>query len=121
MICAKCLIEKDRSQFYSRTYCKPCFNKYCCERWVKRKLSIIEKFGNKCCDCNQSYHKNVYDIHHLDPSKKTLDWRKLRQCNETTLNKELENCVLLCANCHRLRHALEYECTAPQVGFEPTT
>jgi hypothetical protein len=40
----------------------------------------------RCADCGQS-HPATLDFHHLDPAK-----------------EEIAKCVVLCANCHRIRH-----------------
>lgn len=60
--------------------------------------------GNKCLDCKILYPYPVMEFHHLNPSKKDLSWQKLKHLNEDLIKLELNKCVLLCANCHRLRH-----------------
>lgn len=110
-ICVKCLTEKNESEFYKKgkkrqndcqSYCKPCFNDYCMQRWLDRKDKAIELMGNKCFDCGLSWHRNVYDFHHVE--KKDFDWKKLRLRSWDSIVKELSKCVMLCANCHRIRH-----------------
>lgn len=75
------------------------------ERWIQKKLEAIKYKGDKCLDCNQKYHYSVYDFHHRDPKQKDFDWSKLRLRSIAAINKELDKCDLLCANCHRKRHA----------------
>jgi len=78
-------------------------------KWRKvTKIRIVESFGGKCCICGKEYPPELFDLHHLDPSKKEkeiqisriiaspISWKK-------TVN-ELRKCVLICANCHRLIH-----------------
>lgn len=72
----------------------------------KRKALWIEKKGGKCFDCGGVFHQCVYDFHHIDGTKeanpsKALSWKPERA------EKELAKCVLLCSNCHRLRHFAE--------------
>ena len=84
--------------------CKSCSIAYAMNRWTERKLKAIEQFGGKCLDCGKKYPHQVYEFHHLDPKTKKFTWTKLRLQSEKTLKLELAKCVLLCANCHRIRH-----------------
>lgn len=112
--CTKCKLTKDVLEFYEQndrkngySMCKSCFNKYCSERWIKRKIEAINLKGGCCEDCKLSIensHYSVFEFHHLDPKEKDMDWKKMRSVSRKTLNKELDKCVLLCANCHRIRH-----------------
>ena len=112
-ICSTCKQEKEDTEFYKKgkenrtnSKCKRCFNDYCMQRWTNRKLEAIRNFGGKCLDCSGEYHYSVFDFHHLDPSTKDVDWSKLRLRSDSAIKAELAKCVMLCANCHRMRHAL---------------
>lgn len=111
--CSKCDIEKDESQFYRKnkkrlqSMCKECFNEYCIERWKKRKKEAINYMGGVCSDCNNSFHPAAFEFHHLNPSKKEYQWDKMRLISKDKMYTELDKCVMLCANCHRIRHADE--------------
>ena len=113
--CPKCESDKSINDFYSKTktqlqpYCKTCFNKYCSERWINKKIESIIYLGSKCNDCTVSYPTFpyvVFDFHHLNPKEKDFNWDKLKLQSAETIFEELNKCVLLCANCHRLRHHL---------------
>ena len=72
------------------------------EKNREKKRKWVSLFGDKCFDCGNSYPDCVYDFHHLygkdaNPSK-ALTWSDDRAI------EELSKCVLLCANCHRIRH-----------------
>lgn len=109
-ICTQCGDSKESSEFYSRgknrkdsnTFCKPCFNAYCIQRWKDRKKQAVGYKGGKCKDCSITYHPNVYDFHHT--GDKEANWNKIRLWSWDRITKELDKCVLLCANCHRIRH-----------------
>ena len=111
-ICTKCKKFKLESEFYNQndrkngsSYCKSCFNIYCMKRWTNKKLEAIQYKGGHCLDCNlNNAPYSVYEFHHLEPNKKDFDWRKLRQRSSKIIKAELDKCVLLCANCHRIRH-----------------
>ena len=70
----------------------------------KRKLWAIEYLGGKCSKCGQVFHPAVYEFHHTDPQTKDRDPSKMLQLSKERLTNELNKCVLLCANCHRLEH-----------------
>ena len=70
----------------------------------ERKLKAIDYLGGKCNDCVQTFHPAIYEFHHLNPKEKDRDPSKLLLLKWENITKELDKCVLLCANCHRLRH-----------------
>lgn len=71
-------------------------------REVKEKA--VEYMGGVCFDCKQSYPNFVYDFHHLDRSQKDMNPSKAFRENFEQTKKELDKCVMLCSNCHRIRH-----------------
>ena len=113
--CSKCKTEKDLSDFYHQsdrksrtTYCKECFNKYCVERWITKKKQAIEYKGGSCINCGYDQYYGALHFHHIDPKEKDHNWTKLRSTSWDKIVKELDKCVLLCANCHAEEHALVY-------------
>ena len=74
------------------------------QRRLCNKQKIIERFGNKCFDCGQTFPSCVYDFHHLDPSAKEMSVATAFGKKEIHYERELAKCVMLCANCHRIRH-----------------
>ena len=76
-----------------------------------RKDLAIEYMGGRCVDCVEDgrdglFHRVVYHFHHIDPTKKEFTPTDLLCSPWETLTKELDKCVLLCSNCHCLRHKL---------------
>lgn len=72
------------------------------------KTKLIEMMGGKCQACHGIFHPAAFDFHHLDPKKK--DFSITNAFNNKTfedIKKEVEKCILLCANCHRIEHAGE--------------
>ena len=86
---------------------KAAFNSYCIERWRKRKLFAVEYKGGKCSKCGYDKCIGALEFHHLDPSEKEAHWTKMRLWSESRLLKELDKCILLCANCHREIHMVQ--------------
>ena len=74
------------------------------ERFAKRKRKAVEYKGDKCFDCGNKYQDCVYDFHHLNGDTKTDNPSAIIRKSWESAKKELETCVLLCANCHRIRH-----------------
>jgi len=79
--------------------------KYVNERRRALKKMSIEYKGGKCKCCGYNKCVSALDFHHLDPFKKdfsigakgyTRSWEKVK--------KELDKCILVCANCHREIH-----------------
>lgn len=73
---------------------------------IKRKLEFIAKLGGKCCICGYCKNWAALDFHHTEPSEKEikLDLTSMGHFSQETLDKEIEKCQLLCANCHRETH-----------------
>lgn len=73
----------------------------------KRKAEAIEYLGGKCSSCLCTFHPAVYEFHHRDPAEKENHPSKLLGMRKGRLFAELDKCILLCANCHRLEHHKE--------------
>ncbi|MBU6424051.1 MAG: hypothetical protein KGQ88_08465, partial [Chloroflexi bacterium] len=68
------------------------------------KRLVIDKLGGKCRDCGYTASTVALDPHHTDPTTKRFNISSFSGSTDRLL-VEAEKCVLLCANCHRLRHA----------------
>lgn len=55
-------------------------------------------------DCGGVFHHSAFDFHHIDPTTKEKDPGLMMTHSDEVLFKELDKCILLCANCHRIRH-----------------
>lgn len=64
-------------------------------KWVR---DLKSKIG--CTDCGEKDIRCL-DFHHLDSSLKTRCVSEMMMYSIITIKKEIEKCVLLCANCHR--------------------
>lgn len=69
-----------------------------------RKIKAIAYLGGKCNKCQGIFHPAVYEFHHLDPTTKERDPSKMLSLKWERVTTELDKCILLCANCHRLTH-----------------
>ena len=64
----------------------------------------IYKESLKCSHCGES-EAVCLEFHHLDPTKKegTIA-NNVKSWSLERLQREIEKCIVLCANCHRKEH-----------------
>jgi NADPH-dependent glutamate synthase beta subunit-like oxidoreductase len=75
------------------------------EEWHAFKATLY------CTKCGFN-HSAALDFHHIDPSTKTGSVNALVSNGRyARAMKELEKCVVLCANCHRIHHHDELHAT----------
>lgn len=114
--CPKCKQIKNKIDFYKKaknsnvlqTYCKICNNNDVKKRAKEIKLKMLEYKGNKCVDCKLHINNTkacVFDFHHLNPLEKDINYDIIRWKNWKLITKELDKCIILCSNCHRIRHS----------------
>lgn len=70
----------------------------------QRKIDGIYYLGGKCNTCGCMFHPACFEFHHKDPKIKDSDLSKMLLLSKEKFYMELDKCVLLCANCHRLEH-----------------
>lgn len=128
-ICTLCKTEREDSAFrwikpkdrkpHLHSWCNTCqvsynkaqrhknpalYNEKARERRYSRKQRAIHYKGGVCEDCREVVHPAAFDFHHTDPTQKDRDPGLMLSCSDETLFAELDKCILLCANCHRIRH-----------------
>lgn len=77
-------------------------------RRTKLKKEAIEYLGGKCSFCGYNKCIASLDFHHTDPKEKGFPLNKMYRHSKEEIIKELDKCILLCANCHRELHAQDY-------------
>jgi len=72
------------------------------DRRRKIKVKAIQLKGGACQICGYSKYQGALDFHHIDPTTKSfsIGSRGHSRSWEQVL-KELDKCILVCANCHR--------------------
>jgi hypothetical protein len=93
-----------------RTYCSVCVAKRSKsgKAWrTNAKKKAVDYLGGACQDCGfKTDILTVYDFHHRDPAIKDFTIAKFINADfAKVVAPELDKCDLLCANCHRIRHA----------------
>lgn len=116
-ICTKCGKElpieefnwRDKSKGTRRSECKYCHSNYMKKQYqYKKNIFEQQKAQQTCAKCGES-RGYVLDFHHLDPSKKeeTVARMTSNKYNVEDIQKEVDKCIVLCANCHREFHHFE--------------
>ena len=104
------LTTREKSFFHSSFYKLP--NKglkngeipkeYYKDRRKNIKKDLIDYKGGCCCICGYNKSYRSLHFHHLNPKEKDFTigakWGKLGFNDE--IKKELDKCILVCANCH---------------------
>jgi hypothetical protein len=109
-------------------YCKTCKRAYNRAHYEKNRARYIELvtrkkrerlpinrlrlreylLGHPCVDCGES-DPVVLEFDHRDPATKTTEvGRTLANYDWKRIDKEIEKCVVRCANCHRRRTARQF-------------
>lgn len=93
------LFHKKSSKFKSNT------PEYYKNRRNEIKESLIDYKGGKCEVCNYDKCKRALHFHHITPSKKDFTIsQNLKSLSIDKVKKEIDKCILVCANCHAEIH-----------------
>lgn len=67
-------------------------------------LRIVDYLGGRCADCRRVYPIYIYDLHCSESRMDIINFANKKLKPFDTIKADLDNCVLLCGNCHRVRH-----------------
>jgi hypothetical protein len=75
------------------------------QRHAERAADLVA--GAKVVGCSRCPERDpvVLDLHHVRDKSFELSRRNLRGRSLGAIRKEIEKCVVVCANCHRRIHA----------------
>lgn len=103
--------RKKHGVVYKRKQCKFCVEKVRRKRRINQRR-FFENYKAKkgCADCGTK-DARVLDFHHTNKEDKsyTIGEEIGKGKSNSTLMLEVEKCIVLCANCHRIRHYKEKE------------
>lgn len=77
---------------------------------VKRNKKIVTeyKLTHPCTICGES-RIPCLDFHHVNGTKETgIGEAIIRHISIKRLKAEMEKCIVVCANCHRIIHSIEF-------------
>lgn len=72
-------------------------------RRLARRRFLISIMGPECADCASTFPDYVMDFHHLRDKEYQIVNANCHRHVQLLVN-EASKCVLLCSNCHRIRH-----------------
>lgn len=98
--------QRCSKQYLKKTHRQDFCGKKCRDAHKGEYLSAI-KSNSGCADCGLMLpdYPEVFDFHHISNKKFTLS--KYTQHTIGSIQREVAKCVVLCSNCHRIRHAKE--------------
>lgn len=90
---------------YIQSRCKSCQNadkaKY---RERNRAFLRDRKLASGCVDCGYNTSAVALDFHHIGRKTFSLASGRAMTASVELLEREIAECVVLCANCHRIQH-----------------
>ena len=124
--CPKCKNDKRLNEFHNANrgklkkvdYCKQCVSKKAKKYFAKnladrqqRKVNLVLEFGNKCFDCGaENLPVCSFVFHHHSEGYKSPDYISpsdvINYKNYKDIEAEKSKWILLCANCHSVRHSI---------------
>ena len=88
----------DRKKGHRVTMCNSCMVN---RRRIGLKEKAIKYKGSECRKCGYNRCLTALEFHHLDPKAKDFQISGAHSRSWAAIKKELDKCVMLCANCHR--------------------
>lgn len=103
-----CLFGKCGNKHHSHGYCRVHWERV---NKARRKRKMVSDFGDKCHDCRNSFPDYVFDFDNISekPGHIRISTLLDKNANILLIEKELERCEMVCANCHRIRTNCRYD------------
>ena len=136
-ICSKCKIKKEDEEFVLKcretgkrqVKCRECSKKYAQEHYKKNKPYYIKRArifndnqvirnrqllydylkSKKCVDCGNNDVRVLEFDHKSGLDKRDNVGNMLYRYSWKTVMKEIEKCEIRCANCHRIKTAIQFD------------
>lgn len=71
------------------------------------KEALVDAMGGCCQHCKGVFNLSVYDFHHVGEKDKNPS-ELISNASIEKIANEIEKCILLCANCHRVEHETKF-------------
>lgn len=105
-VCRLCHKKFKDSQGRNRSRCGSCNTRI---RRFRAKAAAINYLGGKCIQCGWQGNQAALQFHHINASKKDFIIGNVANKSWDVIKMELEKCILLCANCHTIKHSAKSE------------
>lgn len=107
--CKECESQRDKI-YYQESKDRREAVRTLAEEQKQININFVEwKKEDGCQKCGEK-RKYVLDFHHINPNEKINSIaHMIKSSSLENLSKEIDKCILLCANCHREFHFLEKE------------
>ena len=98
--CRRCELEfKPKRSF--QIYCSTKCNEKA-QRIKRQEYLDAIKLKKGCARCGYKEAAEALQFNHLDPETKSFNIGECKRKNLETINKEIDKCEVLCANCHAI-------------------
>lgn len=105
------LTHRDKQYFFNTFYKLPDMGtkkgnipkEYYQNKRYQIKKEMVEYKGGECVMCGYNKSLRALQFHHLNPKEKDFNIGGVTTLNEI-VKKELDKCILVCANCHSEIH-----------------
>src|SRR5262245_8682616 len=115
--CPRCCRTLPLSEFYVRknlkkgtrpsSWCKECERGIAGDQHRSNKAVAVAYKGGQCQRCGYKRCLDALEFHHRDLTAKEFAISRKRYTRFELIKDELDQCDLLCANCHREIHSLQ--------------
>lgn len=116
-VCKDCKQELDVSKFTRWSskrgiHCRPECNKCHYQRYKHNTIKYRQeksqflnelKSSQGCARCGYNEHPVALDFHHVDGRQG--EHKGMYQLTMKQIQAEIELCIILCSNCHRIEHS----------------
>ena len=97
------------AEWYQRNNSDPVWkekrNRQRAEKRRENKRRAVEFMGGVCQKCGGVLPDCCYDFHHKDPTDTNDVPSSVLHCSWNRIVRELEKCIMVCSNCHRIIHS----------------
>ena len=111
-VCKECHATRRREYYANNEGYRTRQNLLATTRHREVKVEAIRYKGAECSKCGLGFQEglndSLFEFHHLDPSSKDFAVTEARAKTLDQIKSELDKCILVCANCHRLIHQEEW-------------
>jgi hypothetical protein len=104
--CSQCMHIKNYNEFHkNHGKCKICYCSNIKRRMQQIKRECVNYKGGSCEHCGYNTYIGALEFHHTDSTTKEFNISRLgnRAFGPKHIN-ELDKCICLCSNCHRIEH-----------------